>query len=94
MKFFGTLGKLDINGLGGSYGKEQLTLYKMSKKMGIPKQKKWKFRSQDVSWKNEINEFYKDISYNRKPNVNLIDACQTLKIINKIYKNSKYDYFT
>ena len=94
LKFFGTLGKLDINGLGGSYGKEQLTLYKMSKKMGIPKQKKWKFRSQDVSWKNEINEFYKDISYNRKPNVNLIDACQTLKIINKIYKNSKYDYFT
>ena len=93
-EIFGTLGKLDINGLGGSYGKEQLTLYKMSKKMGIPKQKKWKFRSQDVSWKNEINEFYKDISYNRKPNVNLIDACQTLKIINKIYKNSKYDYFT
>ena len=83
-EIFGTLGKLDINGLGGSYGKEQLTLYKMSKKMGIPKQKKWKFRSQDVSWKNEINEFYKDISYNRKPNVNLIDACQTLKIINKI----------
>ena len=93
-EIFGTLGKLDINGLGGSYGEEQLTLYKMSKKMGIPKQKKWKFRSQDVSWKNEINEFYKDISYNRKPNVNLIDACQTLKIINKIYKNSKYDYFT
>ena len=86
-EIFGTLGKLDINGLGGSYGEEQLTLYKMSKKMGIPKQKKWKFRSQDVSWKNEINEFYKDISYNRKPNVNLIDAYQTLKIINKIYKN-------
>ena len=93
-EIFCTLGKLDINGLGGSYGREQLTVYKMSKKMGIPKQKKWKFRSQDVSWKNEINEFYKDISYNRKPNVNLIDACQTLKIINKIYKNSKYDYFT
>jgi len=93
-EIFCSHGKLDINGIGGSYGQEQLTLYKMSKKMGIPKQKKWKFRSQDVSWKNEINEFYKDISYNRKPNVNLIDACQTLKIINKIYKNSKYDYFT
>ena len=86
-EIFGTLGKLDINGLGGSYGKEQLTLYKMSKKMGIPKQKVWKFKSRDMSWKNEINEFYKDISYNRKPKVNLIDAYQTLKIINKIYKN-------
>ena len=93
-EIFGTRGKLDINGLGGSYGTEKLTLFKMSKKMGIPKQKIWKFKSQDVSWKNEINEFYKDISHNRKPNVNLNDASQTLKIINKIYKNSKYDYFS
>ena len=42
----------------------------------------------------EINEFYDDIIYNRKPIPNLNDAYQTLKIINKIYKNSKYDYFT
>ena len=93
-EIFCTFGKLDINGLGGSYGREQLTLYKMSKKMGIPKQKKWKFKLQDVSWKNEINEFYNDIIYNRKPKSNLNDAYQSLKIINKIYKNSKYDYFT
>ena len=93
-EIFGTLGKLDINGKGGSYGHEKLTLYKMSTKMGIPKQKKWKFKKQDVSWKNEINEFYKDITYNRKPAVNLTDAYKTLKIINKIYKNSKYAHFT
>jgi hypothetical protein len=54
--------------------------------MGPPKQKVWKYNNQDISWKNEINEFYKDIMYNRKPNVNLIDAYQTLKIINKVYK--------
>ena len=66
----------------------------MQKKMGIPKQRKWKFQKQDISWKNEINEFYKDITHNRKPAVNLTDAYKTLKIINKIYKNSKYDYFT
>jgi predicted dehydrogenase len=86
LEIFGTKGKLDINGKGGSYGKEQLTYYKMSKKMGPPKQKVWKYNNQDISWKNEINEFYKDIMYNRKPNVNLIDAYQTLKIINKVYK--------
>ena len=38
--------------------------------------------------------FYNDIIYNRKPKENLNSAYQTLKIINKIYKNSKYDYFT
>ena len=93
-EIFCTFGKIDINGLGGSYGREQLTLYKMSKKMGIPKQKKWKFKLQDVSWKNEINEFYNDIIYNRKPKSNLNDAYQSLKIINKIYKDSKYDYIS
>jgi len=94
LEIFCTLGKLDINGIGGSYGQEQLTLYKMSKKMGMPKQKNWKFKLQDVSWITEINELYDDIIYNRKPKSNLNDAYQTLKIINKIYRNSKYDYFT
>ena len=93
-EIFCSHGKLDINGMGGSYGQEQLTLYKMSKKMGIPKQRKWRFKLKDISWKTEINDFYDDIIYNRKPKVNLNDACQTLKIINKIYKNSKYDYIT
>ncbi len=93
-EIFCSHGKLDINGMGGSYGQEQLTLYKMSKKMGIPKQRKWRFKLKDISWKTEINDFYDDIIYNRKPKVNLNDAYQNLKIINKIYKNSKYDYIT
>ena len=93
-EIFCTLGKLDINGLGGSYGLEQLTVYKMSKKMGIPKQKNWKFKLQDISWATEINDFYDDIIYNRKPKSNLNDAYQLFKIINKIYKDSKYDYIS
>ena len=85
-EIFGTRGKLDIYGKGGSYGVEQLTFYKMSKKMGKPKEKKWIFKNKDISWKNEMNEFYKDIIYNRKPSVNLFDAYQTLKIIDNIYR--------
>ena len=38
--------------------------------------------------------FYNDIIYNRKLKANLNDSYQKLKIINKIYNNSKYDYFT
>ena len=62
--------------------------------MGVPNQKKWKFKLKDISWINEINEFYDDIIYKRKPKSNLNDAYQVLKIINKVYKNSKYDYFS
>ena len=50
-EIFGTLGKIDISGKGGSYGQEQLILYRMTKKMEIPKQTKWKFKAQDTSWK-------------------------------------------
>ena len=85
-EIFGKKGKLNINGKGGSYGSEKLIFYKMSKKMLKPNEKKWIFRSKDVSWKNEINELYKDIKYNRTPSCNLNDAYQTLKIINKVYK--------
>jgi len=85
-EIFGKKGKLNINGKGGSYGTEKLTFYKMSKKMIKPSIKKWHFNAKDVSWKNEINELYEDIKYNRKPNCNLNDAYQSLKIINQIYK--------
>ena len=33
-----------------------------------------------------MKEFYKDIMHNRKPDINLMDAYQTLKIIDKIYR--------
>ena len=37
-EIFGKTGKIEINGLGGSYGKE-IYFYKMSKKFGKPKLK-------------------------------------------------------
>lgn len=85
-EIFGKKGKLNISGKGGSYGTEKLTFYKMSKKMSKPTEKRWIFNSKDLSWKNEINELYNDIKYNRNPSCNLNDAYQTLKLINKVYK--------
>ena len=49
-------------------------------------ERKWIFKNKDISWQNEMNEFYKDIIYNRKPSINLFDAYQTLKIIDNIYR--------
>ena len=85
-EIFGTKGKIDINGKGGSYGVENIILYKMKKKMGKPNEKKWVYKNKDISWVYEMKEFYKDIMYNRKPSINLMDAYQTLKIIDKIYR--------
>ena len=41
-------GKLDINGLGGSYGQETLIYYKMLANMGPPVIKKWKFLKRSI----------------------------------------------
>jgi predicted dehydrogenase len=87
-EIFGKFGKIEINGLGRSYGKENLIFYKMSKKMGIPKKKQYIFNmTKDHSWKLELEDFYIDIVKRRKPTPSIIDAYENLKIINRIYKN-------
>lgn len=92
MEIYGKNGKLDISGLGGSYGVEKLTFYKMLPQMGPPETTAWEFPMGDISWLLEFEDFCEDISLNRNPSANLYDAYESLKIINKIYKDSGYDY--
>ncbi len=92
MEIYGKKGKLDINGLGGSYGKERIIHYKMSDEMGPPDAEEWSYEGKDESWAKEMNELYKDIEQNRDPNPGLKDVYEVLKIIDKVYKESGYDY--
>ena len=86
-EIFGKNGKIEINGLGKSYGPESLTYYKMSKKMGIPKKNLFKFKQNpNYSWNYELKEFYKDISKKRIPRPGILEAYENLKIINSIYR--------
>jgi len=86
-EIFGKKGKIEINGLGKSYGKESLTFYKMSKKMGPPQKKKYHFNSKiDKSWNLELEDFYEDITRKRKSSPGIIDSYENLKIIDTIYK--------
>lgn len=90
-EIYGEKGKLRIEGKGGSYGREKLIFYKMKKKMGIPSKKVWLFPKNDYSWRNEIEELYKDIKLNRNSKPGLNEAYEVLKIIKKIYRDNKYD---
>ena len=92
MEIYGKDGKLDISGLGGSYGVERLTYYKMLPEMGPPETTAWEYPMGDDSWAVEIAEFYDDIRLNRAPSVGLKDAYEALIVIEKIYKESGYDY--
>ena len=95
MEIYGRDGKLDISGLGGSYGVERLTHYKMLPEMGPPETTSWEFPMADNSWDVEIADFYDDIRLNRLnrlPASGLGDAYAALKIIEQIYKESGYDH--
>jgi predicted dehydrogenase len=92
MEIYGKDGKLDISGLGGSYGLEKLTYYKMLPEMGPPETVSWEYPMGDDSWAVEMAEFYEDIRLDRAPAAGLNDAYQALKIIEKIYKDSGYDH--
>jgi len=92
MEIYGKDGKLDISGLGGSYGLEKLTYYKMLPQMGPPETISWEYPMADDSWAVEMAEFYEDIQLNRSPAAGLDDAYQALKIIEVIYEKSGYGF--
>jgi predicted dehydrogenase len=78
-------GKLQIDGIGGSYGTERLTLYQMLPQMGPPETTLWEYPFPDTSWKTEFEEFERAILTNVSPIPNLYDAREALRIVSKIY---------
>jgi predicted dehydrogenase len=91
-EIYGRDGKLDINGLGGSYGVERLTYYKMLPEMGPPETTSWEYPMADNSWDVEFAEFLEDIRLSRPPSAGVRDAVEALSIIEKIYRISGYDH--
>src|SRR3954464_5025081 len=51
LEIYGRDGKLQMEGLGRSYGVEKLTYYKMLPQMGPPETSVWEFPGEDDSWK-------------------------------------------
>ena len=92
LEIYGRDAKLHIEGLGGSYGVEKLSFYKMLPEMGPPDTTVWEYPRGDNSWKLEFDEFLEDARLNRTPSANLNDAREALLAVEKIYKDSGYDY--
>jgi predicted dehydrogenase len=92
MEIFGRDGKLEISGLGGSYGVEKLTWYRMLPEMGPPETTTWEYPMADDSWSVEMAEFFEDIRLDRQPSAGLRDADAALRVVEKIYLSSGYDH--
>jgi predicted dehydrogenase len=85
LEIYGRDGKLHWEGLGGSYGLERLTHYRMLPEMGPPETTVWEFPRGDESWKIEMREFFEDIRLRRTPVPGLKEARAALAVVEKIY---------
>ena len=94
LELYGRDAKIAIEGLGGSYGPERCTYYKMLPQMGPPETTVWEFPPGDQSWTLELADFEKDILTNREPSPGLPEGCRTLEIVEHIYRSSGYPAVT
>jgi predicted dehydrogenase len=85
LEIYGRRGKLDISGLGGSYGVERLTFYRMPPQMGPPETTIWEYPMADNSWDTEFSDFVDDIRLRRDPVPGIRDAQAALRVIEKVY---------
>jgi len=89
LEIFGRLGKLEVTGLGGSYGTERLAYYRMRPELGPPETTMWEYPMADASWGAEFAEFTEDIRRGRQPAASLADARAALLIVERIYEGAK-----
>ena len=84
-EIFCETGKLQIDGIGGSYGTERLTLYQMLPQMGPPETTTWEYPFPDRSWNTEFEQFEQAIKRDEPIHPDLEDAREALKIVARVY---------
>lgn len=78
-------GKLQVDGLGGSYGTERLTLYRMRPEMGPPDTTVWDYPGEDGSWAREYQDLLAGIRREPTSSAGLEDAIAALRIVEEAY---------
>ena len=86
IELIGDLGYLKITGRGGFYGKQKLEWNKKWAWTGGDNQPfLQEFSEDDVSFRNELSEFFKAIEENRDPIGNSTDNLEAIRLITDIY---------
>jgi predicted dehydrogenase len=88
IEIYGRDGKLDIQGLGGSYGVERLAFYRMLPQMGPPETTIWEYPGEDRSWQSEMLDFEQIVQIRKSYGSGLVDARAALLVVESIYRQS------
>lgn len=87
-EIFGEKGYLLVEGLGGSYGIERLTLGRRASS-GAPGETSWEYPGPDHSWQREWQEFTAAIAERREPLGSGEDGYRAAVIIDAIYESAR-----
>jgi predicted dehydrogenase len=82
---FGRTGKLQVDGLGGSYGVETLTVYRMRPEMGPPDTEVVTYTAPAASWREVYPRLLACIREGVPPVASLDDAAAALAIVHEVY---------
>lgn len=88
-ELYGKTGKLHVEGLGGSYGTERLSYYRMSPEMGPPETVIHEYPGPDQSWALEFADFVRSVEMGEAEGGGLDDAVKALDVVDAIYRSSK-----
>ena len=77
--------KIEISGLGGSYGPEKLTVFEMGEALGPPDITSWEWPPNDNSWALEIEDVLAEIDGRPHVGARIDDAVATFRIIDEAY---------
>lgn len=84
-EIFGKTGKMEVWGLGRSYGVEELRTYRMKPEMGPPEMAITKFPEEDASWQSEFDALLGEIDGRRTHLATLDDALHAMEIVQAVY---------
>ena len=85
---FGRDGYVRVEGLGGSYGTERLTVGRRRPESGPPEEHTQEFPGPDESWRVEWQEFLAAIREQREPIGSGTDGVEALRLIEAVYRAS------
>jgi predicted dehydrogenase len=88
---FGDKGYIRIEGFGGSYGIESLTIGLRRQESGPPDEQHLQFEGPDLSWQAEWQEFKDAVANHRQPLASGEDGLQTMRLLEALYASARTD---
>jgi predicted dehydrogenase len=85
---FGRDGYARIDGLGGNYGVEALTIGRKKTEGGVPEETIAKYEQPDQSWEADWRDLITSITQGRRPEVDAEDGLAVMLLVDKVYARS------